>query len=43
MSTPALTVYILIWPAIVAVILTVICMAFYKEYRSAKQKGRDII
>ena len=43
MSIPALTVYILIWPAVVAVILAVICVAFAKEYRAAKQKGRDII
>lgn len=43
MSITALTVYVLIWPAIVAVILGVICVAFYKEYRSAKRDGRDII
>lgn len=43
MSVPALTVYILIWPVIVTVILAVICVAFYKEWRSAKDKGEDII
>lgn len=43
MSIPALTVYILIWPAIVAVILAVICFAFYKEWRAAKEEGEDII
>lgn len=43
MSVPALTVYILIWPVIVAVILAVICVAFFKELRSAKEEGEDII
>lgn len=43
MSITALTVYVLVWPVIVAVILGVICVAFFKEYRSAKAKGRDII
>lgn len=43
MSIPALTVYILIWPVIVAVVLVIICVAFYKEWRSAKDEGRDII
>lgn len=43
MSITALTVYILIWPAIVAVILGVICVTFYKEWRAAKEEGRDII
>lgn len=43
MSITALTVYILIWPAVVAVILAVICAGFYKEYRAAKNKGHDLI
>lgn len=43
MSIPALTVYILIWPVIVAVVLVIICVAFYKEWSSAKKEGRDII
>lgn len=43
MSVPALTVYILIWPVIVTVILAVICGAFYQEWRAAKKEGKDII
>ncbi|MGO1165364.1 MAG: putative transporter small subunit [Janibacter sp.] len=43
MSITALTVYILIWPVIVAVILGVICTTFIKELRSSQKKGRDII
>ena len=43
MSISALTLYILIWPAIVAVVLTVICVSFYEEWRAAKDEGRRII
>lgn len=43
MSISALTLYVLIWPAIVALVLAVICMAFYKEWRAAKDEGRRII
>lgn len=43
MSITALIAYVLVWPVIVAVILTVICVAFYKEWRSARDEGRDII
>ncbi|UTT66261.1 putative transporter small subunit [Janibacter sp. CX7] len=43
MSITALTLYILVWPAIVAVIFGVICVAFYKEWRAAKDEGRRII
>lgn len=43
MSIAALTVYVLVWPVIVAAILVVICIGFYKEWRSAKNEGRRII
>ncbi|EKA60010.1 MULTISPECIES: putative transporter small subunit [Janibacter] len=43
MSITALTAYVLVWPVIVAVILTIICVAFYKEWRAAKDEGRKII
>jgi len=43
MSITALTAYVLVWPVIVAVILAIICVAFYKEWRSAKDEGRKII
>lgn len=43
MSITALTVYVLIWPVIVAVILGVICVAFAKEIRSSRSKGEDIV
>lgn len=43
MSITALTIYILMWPAIVAVILGVICTGFVREVRAAKRKGEDLI
>lgn len=43
MSVAALTFYVLIWPAIVAVVLAVICVGFYREVRAARRKGEDVI
>ncbi|WP_210768444.1 putative transporter small subunit [Occultella glacieicola] len=43
MSTIALTVYVLIWPAVVAVVLYVIGRAFFTEWLEARREGRDII
>nr|WP_087129566.1 putative transporter small subunit [Microbacterium esteraromaticum] len=43
MSTIALTVYVLMWPVIVAGTLTVIVRAFVKEARKAKAENRSII
>lgn len=38
-----LTVYVLIWPVIVAGTLFYIVRAFYNEWREAKREGRQII
>ncbi|WP_338749649.1 putative transporter small subunit [Janibacter alittae] len=43
MSITALTIYILMWPAIVAVILAVICTGFIREMRAARRKGEDLV
>lgn len=43
MSITALTVYVLMWPAIVAVVLAVICVGFVREMRAARKKGRDLV
>ncbi|MBN7794670.1 hypothetical protein JF550_12390 [Microbacterium esteraromaticum] len=43
LSTVALTVYVLMWPVIVAGTLTVIVRAFIKEARKAKAEGRSVI
>lgn len=43
MSITALTVYVLMWPVIVAVVLAVICVGFVREMRDAKKEGRDLV
>ncbi|MDN3713467.1 putative transporter small subunit [Paracoccus cavernae] len=43
MSTTLLTIYVLIWPAIVAIVLWVLVSAFFKEWREARRDGRPLI
>ncbi|MGX1792916.1 putative transporter small subunit [Microbacterium sp. NPDC055312] len=43
LSTIALTGYVLMWPVVVAGVLTVIVRAFTKEAKKAKAEGRSII
>lgn len=43
MSVAFLTLYILAWPVIVAVVLFVIGRAFTREVREAKREGRPLI
>lgn len=43
METFFLTVYVLIWPVIVAGTLLVIARGFFKEWTGARREGRSII
>lgn len=43
MSPIWLSIYVLIWPAVVAGVLFVISRAFFAEWRKAREEGRDII
>lgn len=43
METLFLTLYVLIWPLIVAGVLFVITRAFFAELRQARREGRDIV
>lgn len=43
MTTLWLTFYILIWPAISAVVLFVIVRGFFRDLREARRAGRDIV
>ena len=43
MSAFWLTVYVLVWPLLTLGTLTVIVRAFYKEWRTARGEGRDMI
>lgn len=38
-----LTLYVLVWPVIVAAVLFVIIRAFTRELRAARREGRGII
>lgn len=43
MSPTVLTVYVLMWPVIVAAVLLVIVRAFLTEWLQARRKGRDLV
>lgn len=43
MSSEFMTVYLLIWPLIVAVILGVIGTGFFKEVKKARDSGKSMI
>ena len=43
MGTTALTLYVLMWPVIVAAVLLVLSRAFLSDWREARKEGRDII
>lgn len=43
METALLTVYVLMWPVFVAIVLFVISRAFLREWAEARREGRKII
>ncbi len=43
MTTLALTVYVLVWPLVVLVVMGVIGRAFFAEWREARRSGQDLI
>lgn len=43
MSNLALTAYVLIWPAMAAVVLVVLCVGLYRDLRNAARDGKDIV
>lgn len=43
MSTVLLTIYVLMWPAIVAGVLFVITRGFIKEWLVARREGRSLV
>ncbi|MEU5844289.1 putative transporter small subunit [Rhodococcus sp. NPDC047139] len=43
MSSLALTIYVLIWPVLVAGVLAVLCRGFVKEWLQARRNGEDLI
>lgn len=43
MNTLALTLYVLIWPALVALVLFVLGCGFIKAWLEARRNGEDLI
>lgn len=43
MTTIFLTAYILMWPAIVAVVLYVIAYGFFKDWKQARKEGISLV
>lgn len=43
MHTALLTVYVLVWPVLVAGVLGVISYSFAKEWLHARRTGRDLV
>jgi len=43
MESLFLTLYVLVWPVVVAGVLFVIARAFFRELRAARREGRDIV
>lgn len=43
MSSIALTAYVLIWPALAAVVLGLLCVALVHDMREARRKGTDLV
>lgn len=43
MNTFWLSLYILIWPTISAILLAVLVVAVISDYRNARRKGEDVV
>lgn len=43
MSTVILTAYILVWPAITAVVLAMLCVAVLKDHREARENNTTVV
>ncbi|MCK0092740.1 putative transporter small subunit [Rhodococcus sp. F64268] len=43
MSTVALTIYVLIWPLLVALVLLVLGRGFAKEWLESRRNGEDLV
>lgn len=41
--TVGLTIYMLMWPVIVAATMIIIARGFYKDWREARREGRPLI
>lgn len=43
MSHLGLTIYVLIWPVMAAIVLLVLCVSFVRDWRAAAKAGKDLV
>jgi hypothetical protein len=43
MSSFYLTIYVLIWPVIAAIVMAVLCVSLFRDVRKAKREGKDLV
>lgn len=43
MTSLLLSIYVLVWPVITAIVLAVIARGFIKEWAEARRSGRDLV
>ncbi|MEJ3575845.1 putative transporter small subunit [Pseudomonas fragi] len=43
MSSIALTLYVLIWPAIAGAVMLTLCVSLWRDMRKAKREGTDLV
>ena len=43
MSSLILTLYVLIWPAIAAGVMILLCVSLFRDIRKAKKDGSDLV
>lgn len=43
MSHLGLTIYVLIWPVMAAIVLVVLCVSLYRDWRVAAKSGKDLV
>ncbi|EFP96403.1 putative transporter small subunit [Vibrio caribbeanicus] len=43
MSSLMLTLYVLMWPAIAAGVMVLLCVCLYKDIRKAKKEGTELV
>ena len=43
MSSFGLTVYVLIWPVLAAIVLLVLCVGLVRDIRRARRQGKELV
>ena len=43
MSPFYLTLYVLVWPVIAAIVMAVLCVSLFRDIRKARREGTDLV